>query len=159
MALQLLPQTGIFSDLATAFRRICETLNALIPQSGQFLGTLTGMTTTTSGNLNYVKANGIVYLYVKVGITGTSAAGAPGNAMTLTGLPAAIQPAGTVTAVSGSFANNGSGGQFGMASITGGVATLSLAQVSGTNLFTNQPWTSGGTKGIQPGWSISYPLT
>lgn len=121
---------------------------------GSFTGTLTGMSGATTGTVSYrVVANSagtgkVCYLWIENTISGTSNT----TAMTMTGLPAACQPAATrypplIYAVDNSN------------------AVSALAQVaSGTiTFFTDEPlsatgWTNSGTKGLNGGWSMAYPL-
>lgn len=61
--------------------------------SGSFTGTLTGMSSTTSGTFNYYTIGNLVTLRVPTSIEGTSNSAT----MTLTGVPSAIQPAAAST--------------------------------------------------------------
>ncbi len=117
-----------------------------------FTGALTGMTATTTGQIDAIVNGSTVWLTRSAGIaalTGTSNA----TSMTLTGIPAALQPKFTTLAVCHGLINNGSSALGGLASISSsGVITFSLAD--------NPPaaFTNSGTKGLAAGWTISYPL-
>jgi len=57
------------------------------PDTGTFTGTLTGMTATTTGTINFAKMGNLVLLHTEAAITGTSNT----TAMTMTGVPAELQ--------------------------------------------------------------------
>jgi hypothetical protein len=122
--------------------------------SGQtFTGTLTGMTGATTGTVRYIiTSRSIVTL--QAAFTGTSAAGAPGNAMTMTGLPAQVTPPTVGTTVPCILTDNSLTQLIGWASVnTVGVITFGLGANPNFSGFT-----SGGTKGLPSGWTITYPL-
>jgi hypothetical protein len=115
---------------------------------GSFTGTVTGMSGATTGTVKYKIANGVVTLYVDSSITGTSNS----SSMQLTGLPAAIQSAVARRGVSAFCIDNSAAVMVSHEALTTAV-TFSpfLAGAFST-------WTASGTKGIQAGWSITYPL-
>ncbi len=125
--------------------------------AGSFTGTLTGMSGATTGTVKYRVTGNIAYVWVESGITGTSNT----TAMTMTGMPAAARPGFTVAPVScNNIVDNGNNFVGGAGVATGGTITFSLLRSSGSNYITNDAvFTGSGTKGLQAGWSISYPLS
>lgn len=119
---------------------------------GSFTGTLSGMTGSTTGQINYMVDNSMVWLHRSgsgAGITGTSNA----TTMSLSGIPAVITPKFTTLAVCHGLIDNGSADLGGVASISNtGSATFKIAA--------NPPaaFTNVGTKGLAAGWTMSYPL-
>ena len=124
---------------------------ALTISSGTFTGTLTGMTGSVTVSCKYRRVGNIVVLNIGSG-TGTSNAAS----MTMTGLPAAIQPA-TLTqwmalpygAVQNNSTNIGYNGD------------LEVTAASGTMTFTVNGSTSfaaSGTKGIAQSITVTYLL-
>lgn len=122
--------------------------------TGTFTGTLTGMTATITGTMTWVKTGNIVCVYSPTSMTGISNA----VTMTMTGVPAAIQPAATQL-VACSIEDNANNAP-GMVQLSSGSGTWTFYRsvVSGTvvnyisNLFTN-----AGTKGLN-GISFAYSL-
>ncbi|MGH7239219.1 MAG: hypothetical protein ACREHG_04030, partial [Candidatus Saccharimonadales bacterium] len=118
------------------------------PASGSFTITLTGMSATTTGTIYWQISNGIVDVWLRAAISGTSNA----TTMTGTGIPAALSAA-NVNAVlcpvidSGTFA---SGFVRGMTSTTW---TFEMGSPLSATGFTNT-----GTKGLGIGQVFSYPL-
>lgn len=116
-----------------------------------FTGTLTGMTGTTTGTIHFRREGNLVHLYVKTSaVTGTSNA----TSMTMTGLPTALQPVDTPHVGTFNLIDN-SVNVTGIASISGGTITFSgdIANYAGTG-FKNS-----GTKGLDVGWTMAYPLS
>lgn len=119
--------------------------------TGTFTGTLaTGGTTTPTMTCKYTKIGASVTLRV-----GTQTYTSNAGGMTITGLPAAIQPAtgGVATAMSSVF-NNGTI-QAGFATVTGGTMTF-LTGTTGT--FTSSGFASTGTKGISEDTVFVYDV-
>lgn len=122
---------------------------------GSFTGTLSGMTTATTGTVSYrISANAagtgkICRLYLAAGIAGTSNT----TAMTMTGLPAACTPSAAVETVCSVVENDTS--QLGRATIAASGTTITFA----TDLpFSATGFTGGGGKGLSSGWQIEYAL-
>lgn len=122
---------------------------------GSFTGTLTGMDAATTGTVTYkIVANSdgtgkLCVLSIAAVISGTSNT----TAFTMTGLPAACTPSAAVY-VATVATDNG----------TEVAATASIA-ASGTTVtfstdapFSTTGWTASGTKGLQNGWTIVFPL-
>jgi hypothetical protein len=122
------------------------TLVNVTPTKGQFTGTLTGMTSATTGTVYYRIENNIVTLYLDLGFLGTSST----TAMTMTGLPAAIQPA--TTRIGPTLTVDNSANSQSVYSITGGTLTFLNGPTAGGS------FTASGAKGLNVGWNISYPL-
>jgi len=120
--------------------------------AGSFTATLTGMTTTITGTVNYRISGGICSLSSTASISGISNA----NAMNMTGIPAVCQPVASRSAVSNALDNNTliysgciiqSFGTIGFQPMT----------VSGSRVVPGT-FTTSGVKGIFAGWNITYSL-
>ena len=131
-------------------------LNPPVSLTGSFTATLTGMTATTTGTVNWVQSGSTITMYTEGNIEGTSNT----TALTMTGVPAQIQPAHEQLVPCWGVANNGSGvfcqadvGTSG--TITFGVPTAfgSAGMVANASGFTNS-----GSKGLFEYWSIRYSL-
>jgi hypothetical protein len=119
-----------------------------------FTGTLTGCTTSPTATFLYRKVNNIVTLWTDSNLTGTSNT----TAMTITGVPAAIRPT-TQKSVGGCDLTDNGIAVVGTAYIgTGGAITFSVETVSGTKVIPST-FTNSGTKGINTGWCVVYPLS
>lgn len=117
--------------------------------SGQsFVGTLTGMTATSTGTVRYiVDSRSVVTL--QASIIGNSNT----TSMTMTGLPSQVTPP-TIGTVVPCFIQDNGATLLGWATInTSGVITFLL----GTNP-SSTGFTASGTKGLPSGWTITYPL-
>ena len=120
--------------------------NVVTNTTGTFTGTLTGCTTTPTATFNWTRNGNIVYLDCNTGLTATSNS----TAMTVTGLPAAITPARSVSSIC-RVEDNGA--------IVVGVALVSGTTITFGNGVTGGTFTTSGTKGIGGNWSYWYPLT
>lgn len=124
---------------------------AVQPVTNSFTGTLTGMTSVTTCTVEYSQ-NGNNVMLVIPPVGGTSNA----TTMTLTGLPAGIQPARAQSTVVGTLADGGI--------LCMGVAVFAAA--SGTITFDKLAsgvpsptgWTSSGSKGVNQAFTIQYIL-
>lgn len=129
-----------------------------VTSSGTFTGTLTGMTVTTSGTFSYRKVNNIVTMWLEAALTGTSNT----TGMTLTGLPAAIQPTITKIVSCASMEDNSNFQCCGEAQVLASTITFRIAR---TNLTANfvingaSSFTNSGGKGLSTGWSITYAVS
>ncbi len=121
---------------------------ALVQESAStFTGTLTGVSGTVTGTMYYRKQNNVVTLYTPASIIGTSTS----TALTMTGLPAALQPAGNRFCFCALMDNDAQIG--GQAYLTAsGTITFSTA-FAGTGTFT-----AANQKGLFAGFTITYPL-
>lgn len=116
--------------------------------TGTFTATLTGCTATITGTAHWAKAGSLVTLQLPF-LAGTSNA----NTCTVTGLPAAIQPA-RIQEYIALLVRDNSTYMIGLASIsTGGVITL----YPGANLSATS-WTAANAKGLE-GVVISYHVS
>jgi hypothetical protein len=124
---------------------VSAALQDMTPDFSTFTGTITGCTTSPTGVCTWARMGKIVVLNLP-SITGTSNT----TALTMTGLPAAIQPTTLTQQVFCAVVNNG-------------VETTGLAEVnpgSGTVVIMNNAlaaFTASGTKGISPS-TITYLL-
>lgn len=159
---------GLFSNGVTGGAQGAGTINAAglyingVPVSGgatttgSFTGTMTGLTAGVTCTIKYRITGQIVYLYNTGTCTGTSNT----NAMTMTGLPAAVQAARNVSCYTGAFLDNGgvvlSGADIAPAS---GTITFSKNFVTGGVVsFGTTQFTTSGTKGPSASWSCQYDL-
>jgi hypothetical protein len=121
-----------------------------------FTGTITGMTTTVTGTVNYViTADGAMCsLYMVSAITGTSNA----NSMTMTGIPSACQPKHPQPGYVFGAEDNGTFPIAAVFIISAGTITFYTISSSGSYIIPNF-WTTSGTKGFVSGTGLSsYPL-
>jgi len=123
-------------------------------QSGSFTATLTGMTSTTTGPVYYVISGKIATISCG-SLTNLSSA----NTLTLTGLPAALQPATTAyQLVPCNLYSNGvntlCGAQINMSS---GTITFYVATGSSPTVFSSTGFSPTGYKGLSA-TSITYSL-
>jgi len=128
---------------------------------GSFTGTLTGMSGATTGTIYYVVlARKFAILWNEAAITGTSNT----TAMTMTGLPAAVQPTGTVSnfRAGQTLVTNNSIGTFGYFTIANGAPSVMIFSIgTGTwpvPAYSSSGFTSSGTKGLVVGTMWAYPL-
>lgn len=119
--------------------------------TGFYTGTLSGMTVATTGTITYQIASGICSLSATVTISGTSNS----VLMVLSGGPAVITPSAARIVPCTSMRNNGAT-VMGHALAFGNVS-FRLSTVSGA-LIVPGDFTAAGTKGLEAGWTISYPL-
>lgn len=104
--------------------------------------TLTGVTTTVTTSAKYSIAGKIGCVFIN-GMNGTS----NNSSTTITGLPAAMEPAsGTAMIGFANFTDNGVN-TFGIWRVAPGSTNIALSPVM-TNLSPGTGWTSSGTKGI-----------
>jgi hypothetical protein len=114
--------------------------------TGSFTGTLTGCTTSPTATFNYCIVGKIAFLYNTSSLQGTSNT----SVCTITGMPAALTPAGSPT-VAIPVASNGI--QLAGCALPSGT-TLTL----GANFGAAGSFATSGSKGIYVGTVISYPL-
>ena len=122
---------------------------------GSFTGTLTGMTASTTGTVNYkivsdsAGTGKLCTLTVPSTISGTSNT----TAMTMTGLPAACTPSIAATIL--------------VQVVDAGTSLVGLAQITASSttitFFVAQPFdssgfTGSGAKGVTGGWTMTYAL-
>jgi hypothetical protein len=120
--------------------------------TGTFTGTLTGMASATTGTMTYTISGNIATLYMGF-INGTSNS----TSFTITGLPAALQPATLSPFVPAMTLDNG-GAILGGAALSPGSGTITMQRdVLATGLFSATGWTASGSKGTN-GATITYSL-
>lgn len=117
--------------------------------SGSFEATLTGMSSATTGTINWRKHGTLVTLYVETAILGTSNAGT----FTITGLPANLQPANLVTVPCTGLVENFVQ-HMGVIRLTAGSGTITPFFHDGDGL--SSAWTASGDKGLDGGWQAIY---
>jgi hypothetical protein len=125
----------------------------MTPDKGSFTGTLTGMTAGTTGTVNWVRMGNLAMVYAINAISGTSNV----NTMTMTGLPAALQPANTTVGTC-PVTDAANGTVLGTYSITGGTITFGRSTLNVSVMQYAQAFQTSGAKGVPAGWAICYPL-
>lgn len=121
--------------------------------TGSFTGTLTGFVANPTGTVLYKIFGGICTLYISSNITGTSNA----TTMSMTGVPTVCRPGAQVDVPCLDMTDNGVS-VAGFAGVSpGGSIVLGKYGVSGANVVP-AVWTNAGTKGLNTGWTITYPL-
>lgn len=121
--------------------------------TGSFTGTLTGMTASTTGTINYVKTGRVITLYTTANILGTSNAAT----MTLTGLPAAAAPITSPLSISPCRASDNTGEIYCDVTVTSSLVNFVPLDGDATaGYVVDGVFTSSGTKGVFAGWSITY---
>jgi hypothetical protein len=126
-----------------------------------FTGTLTGVTSGTCAMQYRITGSHVEVWNDSAGdCTGTSNA----TTFTITGLPAAAQPAHDVCdAAAAVLIDAGNAGMFGSSCITSGTGTITLSLAS-TAAVANRVqgaaniWTNSGSKGIRSFWRMAYDL-
>jgi hypothetical protein len=128
-----------------------------VTSNGTFVGTLTGCTVGVNGTFNYTIAGGLACIYAVNQVSGTSNL----PTMTLTGLPAVLQPTYTISGPCGQLLDNG----FplgGAGAVSGSTLFLSVAVTNLTPpnriVYTTTGFTTSGAKGITAGFTYFYPL-
>jgi hypothetical protein len=117
--------------------------------SGSFTGTLTGMTSSTTGTIDYYQIGKRVTLISTTNIFGTSNS----TGMTMTGVPSSLWPTALSKAAINVVRDNGAGV----------VARASINFSTGVILFDVAPFAGGGftasgSKGLFSGWQFDYLL-
>jgi hypothetical protein len=129
---------------------------------GSFTATLSGMTTTTTGTVWWSRNGNLVTIFTRTNsISGTSNS----TGMTLTGLPAALQPAQNKTVPCAGLTDSVGGTCTGWADIISSTIIFRLAQVSGAYILSSaSAFANVGNKGLAGhsfgnGWEVTYDLT
>lgn len=125
-----------------------------IQQSGSFIGTFTGFTSTVTATVQYRVYNNIVYLFFNTtNPTGTSNA----TTMTMTGLPSILFPS-VDRFILCCTEDNGNLEQF-SAMLVQHLGSCIFEKYSiSTGNFSTTGFTNSGTKGLAGDWFVSYPL-
>jgi hypothetical protein len=143
---------------ADALNRVTADTRYGFVAAGSFTGTLTGFGSNPTDTVFYRIIGNVVTLYLAQTFSGTSNA----TTMTMTGLPAAVQPSIVRGVVCNDIINNGNNDMFGAATISADTITFYLANTSAvTNrvVRTASAFTASGTKGLSGACVISYPLS
>jgi hypothetical protein len=129
-------------------------LTAATQQTGSFTATLTGVSGSTTGTINYRIVGGVCYLWCASSILGTSNSGSFG----FTGLPAACRPA-TLKRLACYRLADSVGDILGQAHFSNSTTVTFYSSNVGTGFVSQAAsFTPTGTKGIMDGWCVSYPL-
>jgi hypothetical protein len=125
--------------------------------SGSFTATLSGMSSATTGTMNYQVVGNIVSLWLVSSILGTSNS----TSMALSGMPVAIRPTGLRNVLCAEVGDNGQGLiASALVDTAGGVNfTLLTTNVVANRISWGGAFTASGSKGLDAEWTISYPLT
>lgn len=149
--------------------RITATLGALSREwrhvhvcpllSGSFTGTLTGMSASTTGTVQWRVTGQKATLFITAAITGTSNAAT----MTMTGLPATLTPTTNQIISIGQLVTSASAQTIGDAEIR--TDSTIVFRVGRTDLAANYlvvssaDFPTSGTKGLGANWSVTYDLS
>lgn len=120
-------------------------------ESGTFVGTLTGCTTSPTQNFNYVRVGQIVTISLASSLSATSNA----NTLTVTGLPAALQPTRTQRALC--ILTDNSVVSTGYLQVSAST-TITFAYATSLVSWSTAGFTAAGTKGVQSATTITYSL-
>lgn len=123
--------------------------------SGSFTGTLTGYASGPTGTVQWRRSGNEVTLFLTSNLDGTSNA----DTMTMTGLPAAVQPASGQSGPSMFMEDSGSGvsGAFFVSSSTITFYVL-MPDINGRARPNSTGFVTSGTKGLLSGWAIRYQV-
>lgn len=127
-----------------------DVFGANAQSTGTFTGTMTGMSSSTTGTVNYTVSDGIATLYTTDDLVGTSNA----TGCTMTGLPSAVQPSGA-RRIPCSFSDGTP--KLGLAVLASASGTI-IFHAEDSGVFSASGFTASGSKGPPSGWTITYPL-
>jgi hypothetical protein len=129
-----------------------------VTSAGSYTGTLTGVSGTITGTINYRVVNNLVTLYMGGDLTGTSSA----TSMTVTGMPVAIRPSFARAVPVTDITDSGNVLCAARAVVqTDGVIAFYIARTDTTTNFVRYSatgFTNSGTKGLTLPSTITYPL-
>lgn len=111
--------------------------------TGSFTATLTGMTSATTGTINYRIVGNVAYLWTQASILGTS----NNTSLQINGWPGAITPAHDHEAFCTVTDN----------SVSSVIAACDASQ-AGNQIIVNRTFTASGLKGLSAIFTMSYPL-
>jgi hypothetical protein len=144
--------SGTGSVVIQGWGTAAGTLVDMTPDSQTWTATLSGVTTTVTGQAK-VRRTGNVAVFFCASLLGSSTS----TLMTVSGLPAAWQP--TASQNVPCVFEDGGNNVAGYANITNsGVITFQKAFVSGTNVLMGGPFTASGQKGMNA-TTFEYALT
>ena len=119
--------------------------------SGTFTATLTGFSGAVTGTVNYQRSGDIVIMCAPSAITGTSNT----TAMTLSGIPASLRPASSVSELT-TVRDAGNSGRIALSTVASdGTVTFEIYS-SITASPSSTGFTNSGSKGLQAGWVMKY---
>jgi hypothetical protein len=149
-AFTLNPVTSTYITKTAANTWMQSTLTSITASGDAYVGTATGHAANPTGTIFCYRVGSMVVVYTNANIVAVSNS----TAMTLTGaMPLAFRPGATRVVPSVGMRDNGVE--------IGGVASIDAAGLitfgAGIN---NNPagFTAAGSKGLQAGWSVMYPL-
>lgn len=155
------PDTGFLTTTANVISIALGGVGAGGFVQSTFTGTLTGMTSATTGTVKFYRSGHIVCLWISADILGTSNT----TSMTMTGLPADCQPTSQQVVPCINLRSDGasasSGGLPGLCSVVGSTITFGIYVIgAGTPIAyqTSNFSLASGTKGLQTGWCIVYSV-
>lgn len=134
-----------FNNVSTPFF-IPETTGLLGDIVSSYTGTLTGLTTSPTANVEYSISNNIASITIFTGVTGTSNA----STLTITGAPGCLIPFESRSCLTRVIDNGTT--YIGNVAISSSDASLIFSKDVGVNAFT-----TSGTKGI-PSITFTYPI-
>lgn len=120
--------------------------------TGSFTGTLTGFAASPTPTIQFIKIDNRVTLYITADAVATSNT----TAMTMTGVPAALQPTNDKDHITRGV--NNSSNVLLAPLLTGGGGVITFGILNASPVFTNTGFTASGNKGLLAGWSFSYIL-
>lgn len=128
-----------------------------VTESGTYTGTLTGVSGTVTGTVSYRRVNNLVTLYLSASLTGTSTA----TTLTMTGMPAGIRPSGFRNSVTDIVDNSNELSGIAVVANTGEISFYlhSTSTVANRVAVSSSTFTNSGTKGLNSGWTLSYPIS
>lgn len=147
--------TGFYRDTANQIGIALAGATAGQIAQGTFTGTLTGYAVNPTGTVSYQRIGNMVFLWTSASISGTSNA----NTLTMTGLPAIVQPTNVQQRFTQILDNTTS--LMATASVVAGTITFSILDstaVANRVSSTTIGFTASGTKGVPSGWGISYNI-
>lgn len=124
----------------------------MTPDSGTYVGTLTGITGTPTATIQWIRMGNVAMVFVPSTVLaiGTS------TALTITGaLPASMQPAKSQTIAVPAFALTDNGAKINTASISVGAGSSTIVFL---NNDSSAGFTAAGNKGVSRQFSFSYLL-
>lgn len=127
----------------------------MTPDKSTFTGTLTGMAGATTGTVRWSRMGNLATIYISADIVGTSNS----IAMTMTGVPAAIQPIIAQTIPCFGIEDSSGQAQMGLATVSAtGAGTIVFQRVTAGTTVIASIFNNTGLKGLFAGWSITYAV-
>lgn len=149
-----------FDSLTNSVDDLIENIDDAISNltaSGSFTANLGGFSPALSGTISWARVGNVATMWTSDGVFGTSNS----IALSLSGIPEIIRPASWRYA-SCALRNNGGNGYLGIATISAaGEITFGISLKRQDNDYVQANtagFTNSGSKGLPPGWTITYPL-